>query len=49
VFSVAQKIAYLVSRRSALIVGLTVIAALVGCVYGLPPGHGPVGLWDGPL
>ena len=45
----AQKIAYLASRRSALIVALTVIAALAGCVHGLPFGHGPVGLWDGPL
>jgi hypothetical protein len=44
---VATKFAFLLRRRSTVLVVLTVVAALVGCMHGFQ-NHG-VGLWDGPL
>jgi hypothetical protein len=49
VFSVA-KLALLLHRRRALVLALTVVAAVVGAKVGHPhPGKPGFGLWDGPL
>jgi hypothetical protein len=50
VFSVA-KLALLLHRRRALVLALTVVAAVVGARFGHPGLNGKpgFGLWDGPL
>jgi hypothetical protein len=48
VFSVA-KLALLLHRRRALVLVLSVVAAVVGAKFGHPHGKPGFGLWDGPL
>jgi hypothetical protein len=50
VFSVA-KLALLLHRRRALVLVLSVVAAVVGAKFGHPHPNGKpgFGLWDGPL
>jgi hypothetical protein len=47
VFSVAKTIVLLARRRNAVILVLTVVAAVAGHFHGI--GHNGVGFWDGPL
>jgi hypothetical protein len=50
VFSVA-KLALLLHRHRALVLAISVVAALVGAKFGHPQPNGKpgFGLWDGPL
>jgi hypothetical protein len=50
VFSVA-KLALLLHRRRALVLAISVVAAVVGARFGhqFPGGRPGFGLWDGPL
>jgi hypothetical protein len=50
VFSVATKLALLLHRRRAVVLVVSVVAAVIGAKVGHPNnGHGQFGLWDGPL
>lgn len=43
----ATKLVLMLRRRSTIVLGLTVLAAVVGSVHNVHPGG--LGFWDGPL